>query len=207
LNNATLAIGIAGGSGSGKSRLVEGLMAGGLSEKICVLEHDHYYKTAESMPSSIRESQNWDHPGALDNELFVAHLHELKRGKAIQRPSYDFSTHTRKPEGVIVAPRPILIVEGILILAVPEIRQALDWRFYMDAPDDERVLRRILRDTEQRGRTVQSVIAQYRSTTKVMHDEWIEPSRRFADAVIPSHSPDGLAKGIQLVEALASRVP
>jgi uridine kinase len=194
-------LGIAGGSGSGKSTLVEGLTISGAGPFISVLKHDDYYRNHTDMPEMIRDSNNWDHPESIDNDLFVSHLLDLKKGKPIESPQYDFSTHSRKSSTSRVEAKPILIVEGILILAIPSICELLDWRFFLEASPDERVLRRIMRDTKDRGRTLESVVTQYRTTTRAMHDEWIEPSRNHAHFVIPTQHDRHLNKTCEFIEA------
>jgi uridine kinase len=194
-------LGIAGGSGSGKSTLVEGLMNSRAGTFIAVLKHDDYYRNLADMPDTIRDSNNWDHPESIDNDLFVKHLLELKKGQHIESPQYDFSTHRRKPSTSKIAPKPIIIVEGILILAIPSLCDLIDWRIFLEASPDERVLRRIIRDTKDRGRTLESVVTQYRTTTRVMHDQWIEPSRDHAHFIIPTQHDKHLNKTCEFIES------
>ena len=179
-------IGIAGGTGSGKSSLVQKLCSSELRDSITTLAHDHYYHNPEDISPAIQESENWDHPDAIDNSLFIKHLDELTQGRGIERPEYCFKEHRRKSSTVLVAPKPILIVEGILLFAIPEICDRLRWRIFVEAPPDERVLRRLLRDTTERGRSVESVVDQYRKTAQPMHDLWIEPSRNHAHFILPN---------------------
>ena len=178
-------IGIAGGSGSGKSTFVEKLLTPELSDKIVCLPHDAYYLNRVDMTASVREANNWDHPDALDTALFLKHVAALQQGECIDRPEYDFSTHARKSETHRVEPRPILLLEGILLLAIPEIRQRIDLKIFIDTPSDLRILRRVLRDVNERGRSVENIIDQYLSTVRPMHSEYVEPSRRFADLIVP----------------------
>lgn len=195
-----LVIGVAGGSGSGKSTLVERLVNSPVRDSISVLPHDHYYHSQHQMPEDLRASGNWDHPEAIDNHLFAAHLQELKNGVDIERPAYCFKTHSRLPERVKILSRPIILVEGILLLAIPVIRELIDWRVYVDAPSDERILRRILRDTTERGRSLQSVIDQYRGSARPMHEAWIEPSRNSAHLVVPNEHEASFAVSCRIIE-------
>jgi uridine kinase len=196
-----IVLGIAGGSGSGKSTLVDGLMKSNVGRFVSVLKHDDYYRNYADMPETIRDSNNWDHPESIDNQLFVSHLIDLKRGVSIESPQYDFTTHSRKSSTSRIAASPILIVEGILILAIPGICEQLDWRIFLEASPDERVLRRIMRDTKDRGRTLESVVSQYRTTTRVMHDEWIEPSRAQAHFIVPTQHDRHLTKTCEFIES------
>lgn len=196
-----IVLGIAGGSGSGKSTLVEGLLNSRAGTSISVLKHDDYYRNLADMPDTIRDSNNWDHPESIDNDLFVKHLKELKNGQHIESPQYDFSTHRRKPSASKIAPKPIIIVEGILILAIPSLCDLIDWRIFLEASPDERVLRRIIRDTKDRGRTLESVVTQYRTTTRLMHDQWIEPSRDHAHCIIPTQHDKHLSKTCEFIES------
>ncbi|XZE19843.1 uridine kinase [Pirellulaceae bacterium SH449] len=193
-------LGIAGGSGSGKSTLVKGLLASSVGGQITILKHDDYYRNHSDMPEPIRTAENWDHPESIDNDLFVSHLIALKQGGSIESPQYDFATHSRRPETLSIEAKPIIIVEGILIFAIPAICDLLDWRIYLEASPDERVLRRIIRDTRERGRTLESVVMQYRTTTRVMHDEWIEPSREHAHFLIPTQHDRHLTKTCEFLE-------
>jgi uridine kinase len=192
-------IGIAGGTGSGKSSLVQKLCSSQLRDSIATLAHDHYYHNPENISPAIQESTNWDHPDALDNSLFIKHLDELTQGRGIERPEYCFMEHRRKSSTVFVAPKPILIVEGILLFAIPEICNRLRWRIFVEAPPDERVLRRLLRDTTERGRSVESVVDQYRKTAQPMHDLWIEPSRNHAHFILPNIHTTSIDNGCEIL--------
>jgi uridine kinase len=178
-------LGIAGGSGSGKSTLVEHLRTSVYRESITVLAHDAYYLDGPNMPPRVREQRNWDHPDALDNALFVAHLDTLLAGGSVEQPVYDFATHSRTERTVHIEARPVLLVEGILLLAIPEIRQRLDLRVFVDTPAEERLLRRMQRDIADRGRNLASVAEQFRSTVRPMHDLFVEPSRVHAHLIVP----------------------
>lgn len=180
--------------------MVDRLVSGPLSGSISVLPHDHYYHSHSEMPEDLRASGNWDHPDAIDNQLFAFHLQELKRGADIERPEYCFKTHRRLPQRLAVPSKPIILVEGILLLAIPVIRELIDWRVYIDAPSDERILRRILRDTTERGRSLQSVIDQYRGSARPMHEAWIEPSRSSAHLIVPNEHEASFIVSCRIVE-------
>ena len=150
----------------------------------CVLDHDSYYRDLSHQPQAVRAATNFDHPDSLDNELLADHVHKLLAGKSIERPCYDFATHTRRQQPETIAPRPIVICEGILLLAVPKLRRSFNLRLFVDAPADVRALRRVQRDISERGRTVQSVIKQYLNTVRPMHEQFVEPARRSADVVM-----------------------
>lgn len=179
-----LAIAIAGGSGSGKTSLTRALVEVLGSERCSVLDHDSYYHDLSHRPEAVRAATNFDHPNSLDNALIAEHIRCLQAGRSIERPRYDFATHTRLPETQTVAARPVVICEGILLLAVPELRRSFDLRIYIETPADVRALRRLQRDIEERGRTVQSVIKQYFDTVRPMHEQYVEPARKTADVVL-----------------------
>ena len=178
-------IGIAGGTGSGKTTVVERLFCHVGTQFVSHLPHDAYYLNRTAMPNTVRETNNWDHPDALDNRLFVEHLDHLRAGLAIDRPEYHFPTHSRAKSTVAVSVKPVLLVEGILLFAIPEIRSRLDLKVYVDTPADMRILRRVVRDVNERGRSIDSVVDQYHATVRPMHERYVEPSRRHADVVIP----------------------
>lgn len=192
-------VGIAGGTGSGKSSLVQKLCRSELGPSIATLAHDHYYHNPEDIPAEIQAAENWDHPDAIDNALFVKHLNELSHSRSIDRPDYCFKEHRRKSTTVAVEPKPILIVEGILLFAIPEICHRIRWRIFVEAPPDERVLRRLLRDTTERGRSIESVVHQYRNSAQPMHDLWIEPSRNHAHFILPNIHPASIDNGCEIL--------
>lgn len=178
-------IGIAGGTGSGKT-LVARRIAEDLGEKhVVVMQQDAYYKNLETLSFEERASQNFDHPDAVDLDLLVAHTKELLSGKAIEQPQYDFSIHLRTKDLVSVRPKPIVILEGILILYYAELRDLMDIKVFVDTDADIRLIRRLKRDIKKRGRSLDSVLEQYEKTVKPMHVEFVEPSKRFADIIIP----------------------
>lgn len=178
-------VGIAGGSGSGKSTLVERILSSPLASSISYLPHDGYYYSAANMPAELRQTENWDHPDSLENALFTEHIDQLLAGYSVRRPHYDFSTHSRTLQTTNVEPRKILLVEGILLFSIPEIVQRIDMRIFVDTPAEERLARRVLRDSRERGRSIESILHQFRSTVRPMHNEFVEPSRSHAHIVIP----------------------
>ncbi len=177
-------IGVAGGSGSGKTTLVREIVRVLGAEQVSVVQHDCYYCDRSTIPPEDRDGINYDHPDALETSLLVRHLGELKRGRPVQVPVYDFATHVRTQETVKVEPRKVVIVEGILILADPELRELMDIRVFVRTDGDLRVIRRIERDLVERDRSLDSVVRQYLATVRPMHLEFVEPSERWADVVI-----------------------
>jgi uridine kinase len=182
---SVLIIGIAGGSGSGKSTLVRALEVDVGSAYLAVLPHDAYYRDGRVLPRDARGERNWDDPDALDNDLLAQHVDDLTAGKAVQRPTYDFATHSRTTATVLVEPRRVVIVEGVLVLALPELRRRFGLAVYVDTPAEERLARRVQRDVAERGRTVDSVLEQFRATVRPMHEAHVEPSKRHAHVVVP----------------------
>lgn len=186
--SSSVVIGIAGGSGSGKStvldRLLEGL--GEDSVDVSVLDHDAYYVDLSHRSPEDRAGFNFDHPDALETELLVEQLDQLTGGEAIEKPIYNFTTHNRMDETKTVDPAPVVIVEGILVLAEPALVERMDIRIFIDADDDIRLVRRIRRDMEERGRSLDSILSQYEKTVRPMHIEFVEPSKRRADVIIPN---------------------
>ncbi|HAE92660.1 uridine kinase [Tissierella praeacuta] len=180
-----LLIGITGGTGSGKSTVSKEIFKSIHEKKITVIEQDSYYKDQSNLTFEERVKTNYDHPLAFDNELLVKHLKDLMDNKAIEKPIYDFENHTRKKETISVEPKDIIILEGILILFEEEIRNLLDIKVFVDTDSDVRVIRRILRDIKDRGRTLDSVILQYMETVRPAHLQFIEPTKRYADIIIP----------------------
>jgi uridine kinase len=184
MHHTPFVIGISGGSGSGKTSLTRALVETIGPDGCSVLDHDSYYRDLSDRPLSLRERTNFDHPDSLENDLLARHLRDLSRGVAIERPVYDFATHTRTATCKKVEPQPVVICEGILLLAVPELRRSFDLRVFVDAPADVRAVRRVKRDIAERGRTVDSVIKQYLTTVRPMHEQFVEPARRSADVVM-----------------------
>ena len=182
--NDILVIGIAGGSGSGKTTLMNNVIAqfGG---EITVLSHDNYYKRHDELTYEERCQLNYDEPAALETDLMARQLDELRHGRAIDCPVYDFTNHNRSDETVRIEPNPVIIVEGILIFENQPLRELMDIRIFVDTDADIRLCRRIKRDVNKRGRTLESVLMQYQQTVKPMHEKYVEPSKRFAHIVVP----------------------
>ncbi|WP_079411071.1 uridine kinase [Alkalithermobacter paradoxus] len=184
--NRPLIVGITGGSGSGKSTVVQSILESVPKESISMIEQDAYYKDQSHLPMEERLNTNYDHPLAFDNDLLISHLKDLINGKSIQKPVYDFENHTRKQsETVQINSTDIIIVEGIMILEDERLRDMLDIKIFVDTDPDLRILRRIQRDIKERGRTVDSVIDQYLSTVRPAHMQFIEPYKRYADIIMP----------------------
>lgn len=180
-----LVIGIAGGSGSGKTTVAQEILNRVGPDRIAYLPHDAYYKDLSGLPPVQRAEVNFDHPNSLETALLVEHIDRLRAGQPIELPVYDFSTHSRTNRTVPIAPRSVIIVEGILIFAEPELRRRFDLKIFVDTDPDLRLIRRLQRDISERGRTTESVIAQYLKTVRPMHLEFVEPSKRYADVIIP----------------------
>ena len=181
----TVIIGIAGGSGSGKTTLTNRLWKQFGPDEVSVLNHDSYYKRHDELPYEERCKLNYDHPDSFDTPLLVEHLKALRAGQPVKVPIYDYSIHNRTDRTVTVYPAPVIIVEGILIFASPELCEQMDMKVYVDTDADVRILRRIMRDVKQRGRTLDSVVEQYLTTVKPMHEQFVEPSKRKADLIVP----------------------
>ena len=179
----TMLIGIAGGTGSGKTTLTRHLKEH-FGDDVTVIGHDSYYKRQEGKTYEERAQVNYDHPNAFDTELLIQHLQELKAGRAIQCPVYYYADHNRTDHTVTITPTKVIIVEGILIFQNPTLRDMFDIKIFVETDADERILRRCLRDVEERGRTLQSVVNQYLTTVKPMHEKYVEPSRKYADIVV-----------------------
>lgn len=176
-------IGVAGGTGSGKTTLVNQLRKR-FGDNVVVLYHDNYYKPYSELPFSERAKLNYDHPDAFDTDLLVSHLKALKENQAIECPVYDYKLYTRSDKTEIIFPSKVIIVEGILVFADENLRNMMDIKIFVDTDADVRILRRILRDVEERGRSIKSVVEQYLSTVKPMHEQFVEPSKRYADIIV-----------------------
>ena len=177
-------VGVAGGSGSGKTTLTENLIQR-FSDHICVVHHDNYYKAHHDMSYEERSKLNYDHPDSFDTDMLVEAVKELKRGHSVVCPVYDYTVHDRSDKTVTVNPAKVVIVEGILIFSCKELCRQMDIKIYVDTDADVRILRRIMRDVRDRGRSLDSVVNQYLSTVKPMHEQFVEPSKRNADIIIP----------------------
>ena len=185
----SIVIGVAGGSGSGKSTFTNRIKEY-FGDDVVVLYHDNYYRRQDGVPFEQRVTVNYDHPDSLETELLVEHLKQLKEGKSIECPVYDYTKHNRSSEVILIDPKPVILVEGILLLADPRVRDLLDIKVYVEADADERILRRISRDVEERGRDLNGIIKQYLITVKPMHYLYVEPTRSKADIVINSGKND-----------------
>ena len=181
----TIFIGIAGGTGSGKTTLADRLVDSFGRDEVSIIRHDNYYKRHDEMTYEERCKLNDDHPDAFDNDLLREHLLQLKEGKTVEVPVYDYTIHNRSNEVEKVVSAPVIVLEGILIFQEPMISELMDIKVFVDTDADVRILRRIQRDVEERGRSLQSVISQYLTTVKPMHEQFVEPSKRKADIIIP----------------------
>lgn len=179
-----LVIGIAGGSGSGKTTLAQNIISH-FEDRISLLRHDDYYKCQDHLSMEERVKTNYDHPHAFDTDLLIYHIDELRAGRDILAPTYDYTNHTRAAETRTVKASKVVLLEGILILENPDLRDKLDMKIYVDTDADVRILRRLLRDVKERGRSLDSVIGQYLETVKPMHEAFVEPSKRYADLIVP----------------------
>jgi len=178
-------IGICGGTGSGKTTVANRILESVSACEVVFIQQDSYYRNLKDLPLDYRNIANFDHPGALDNDLLVNHVRKLRAGEPIELPIYDFKTHMRLVETRQVDPKQIVIIEGILIFAEPRLLEHMDIKVFVDTPDDIRFIRRLRRDVAERGRTVESVIEQYLATVRPMHMQFVEPSKRHADVIIP----------------------
>ena len=201
-----MVIGIAGGTGSGKTTITRRLIQA-FGEEVSVVHHDNYYKAHHDMPYEERAKLNYDHPNAFDTDLMLRHIRQLKQGKSIQCPVYDYTIHDRTDKTVLIRPTRVIIVEGILIYESLELCREMDIKIYVDTDADVRILRRIVRDVRDRGRSLDSVIDQYLSTVKPMHEQFVEPSKRRADVIIPQggHNQVALEMVIERVRAHLSK--
>ena len=178
-----LVIGIAGGSGSGKTTLMKNIISR-FGAQIAVISHDNYYKRRDELPFEERCKLNYDEPAAFDTQLMVRQLEQLRQGKAIDCPVYDFTVHNRSDEVIRIEPKNVIVVEGILIFENKSLRDKMDIKIFVDTDADVRLCRRIKRDVNKRGRTLESVLMQYQTTVKPMHDQYVEPSKRYADLIV-----------------------
>lgn len=194
-------IGICGGTGSGKTTIARAIVDAVGADRVVLVEQDSYYRNLADMPLDERHQANFDHPDSIDSDMLVNHLVRLKQGLSVDMPLYDFVTHTRSDKIEVINPKPVVIVEGILIFAEPRVLDLLDVRVFVDTPDDVRLMRRLRRDINERGRTFERTLEQYERTIRPMHFEFVEPSKRHADIIIPEGSNTGVT-----VEFLCSMV-
>jgi len=197
-----LVMGIAGGSGSGKTTLVKNLI-GKFGDVITVLSHDNYYKRHDDMTYEERCQINYDEPAAFETELMVQQLQQLRQGQSIQCPVYDFTVHNRSDELLRITPSQVILVEGILIFADPALRELMDIRIFVDTDADIRICRRMKRDVNKRGRSIESVITQYQQTVKPMHEKYVEPSKKYAHIVVPEGGKNAVA--LDMIEGYIQR--
>jgi uridine kinase len=199
-----LVIGIAGGSGSGKTTVAQAILNRVGADRIAYLQHDSYYKDLSGLPPALRRDVNFDHPNSLDTELLIQHVEALRNHQSVEVPIYDFSTDSCTDRTYTVASRGVILVEGVLIFVEPELRKLFDVKLYVDADADVRFIRRLRRDITERGRSTESVIKQYEATVRPMHLEFVEPSKRYADVIIPEggHNIAALDMVVARIESL-----
>ena len=188
----SIVIGIAGGTGSGKTTLTRRLKER-FGADVSVISHDNYYKQHDELSYQERCKLNYDHPDAFDTDLMVEQVQALRRGETIACPVYDFTVHNRSGETLLIAPTSVIVLEGILIFAEPRLRELMDIKIYVDTDADVRILRRIVRDVNKRGRSLESVVSQYLTTVKPMHEQFVEPSKRYADIIVPEGGKNSVA--------------
>jgi len=186
-------IGICGGTGSGKTTIARAIVGAVGAERVVLVEQDSYYRNLADMPLDERHQANFDHPDSIDSDMLVDHLVQLKKGLPVEMPLYDFVTHTRSDRIETIKPKPVVIVEGILIFSEPRVLDLLDVRVFVDTPDDVRLMRRLRRDINERGRTFERTLQQYERTIRPMHYEFVEPSKRHADVIIPEGGQMGVS--------------
>ncbi len=204
----SLVIGIAGGTGSGKTTVANVILERVGKNHIAYLPHDAYYRELSDLPPDQKAAVNFDHPDSLETELMIKHIHELKNGQSVELPIYDFSTHSRTGETIRVKPARVIIVEGILIFVEPELRKLFDVKLFVDTDADVRFIRRLQRDISERGRTTEMVIHQYLTTVRPMHLEFAEPSKRYANVIIPEGGLNAVAMDMVIarIKALLNKV-
>jgi uridine kinase len=207
MSGRSFVIGICGGTGSGKTTITDRLSRALSPGGVLVLQQDHYYRDLSHLSPEERAKQNFDHPSAVDTPLFVEHVRLLREGKSVERPVYDFKQHRRTGKTTRLEPRPAILVEGILIFENPALRELMDIKIFVDTDADLRFIRRLVRDIRDRGRTMESVIEQYQTTVRPMHLEFVEPSKRYADIIIPEggHNEVGIDLVIQKVRSLLAK--
>lgn len=205
MSQGPVVIGVAGGSGSGKTTVVRRIVESLGNDRVTVLDHDRYYRDRSDLRLEERAALNYDHPDSLETDLLVRHVRDLREGRAVEVPTYDFARYARLAATDLAHPRPAIIVEGILIFADADLRALLDVKVFVDADDDVRFIRRLTRDVAERGRTMASVVEQYQASVKPMHLEFVEPTKRYADIIIPRGGHNTVAIGmlLTLIRSLA----
>ncbi|MBW8348198.1 uridine kinase [Bacillus sp. IITD106] len=201
MDHKPVIIGVAGGSGSGKTSVTNSIYETFKGHSILVIEQDYYYKDQGHLPMEERLKTNYDHPLAFDNELLYEHLEKLLRYEAIKKPVYDYSLHTRSDKTILVEPKDVIIIEGILVLEDERLRNLMDIKIFVDTDADLRIIRRLIRDMEERGRSFDSVISQYLNVVRPMHNQFIEPTKRYADIIIPEGGHNHVA-----IDLLATKI-
>jgi len=204
MSSAPLVIGIAGGSGSGKTTVAQAILNRVGADRIAYLQHDSYYKDLSGLPPTLRRDVNFDHPNSLETELLIKHVEALRNRQSVEVPIYDFATDSRTDRTYTVASRGVILVEGVLIFVETELRKLFDVKLFVDADADVRFIRRLRRDITERGRSAESVIKQYEATVRPMHLEFVEPSKRYADVIIPEggHNVAALDMVVARIESL-----
>jgi len=207
MHSRSFVIGICGGTGSGKTTITNRLSQALSANGVLVLQQDHYYRDLQNLTFEERSRQNFDHPNAVDTALLVDHIRKLRDGQSIDRPIYDFSQHRRLPETVHLESRPAILIEGILIFENETLRNLMDLKVFVDTDADLRLIRRLVRDIRDRGRTLESVVEQYQKTVRPMHIEFVEPSKRYADVIIPEggHNNVSVDLVIQKIRSLMAK--
>ncbi|MBS4194770.1 uridine kinase [Lederbergia citri] len=201
MDHKPVIIGVAGGSGSGKTSVTNSIYETFKGHSILVIEQDYYYKDQGHLPMEERLKTNYDHPLAFDNELLYKHLEKLLRYEAIKKPVYDYTRHTRSDKTIVVEPKDVIIIEGILVLEDERLRNLMDIKIFVDTDADLRIIRRLIRDMEERGRSFDSVISQYLNVVRPMHNQFIEPTKRYADIIIPEGGHNHVA-----IDLLATKI-
>jgi len=201
-------IGIAGGTGSGKTTVAESIASSFSDESVVIIGHDSYYHDHSHLSPNDRALINYDHPHAFDTVLLIRQLEELSSGRAVERPVYDYVSHSRKTRGILIRPARVILVEGILVLENKKLREMMDIRIFIDTDNDERFIRRLLRDTHERGRDLDSVVRQYLGTVRPMHLDFIEPTKRYADIIIPggAHNTVAMDLVVTKINALVKEI-
>ncbi len=207
-DNPTLVIGIAGGTGSGKTTVANEILTRVGKEIVSYIPHDAYYRDLSDLPPNEKTPINYDHPNSLDTELMISHVEKLKQGLSVELPIYDFTIHSRTSKTITIPPNPVILVEGILIFSDPVLRELFDVKIFVDTDADIRLTRRIRRDITERGRTIESVLNQYEKTVRPMHLEFVEPSKRYADIIIPEggHNQVALDMVIARIETMLRKI-
>jgi uridine kinase len=203
MSNKVYVIGVAGGTGSGKSTIARNVVEVVGPGNVAYLQQDSYYYDLHHLPAEVRNKLNYDHPDSIDHELLLKHVEQLKHGKTVKKPIYDFKTHSRLTQTESVPPRKVILIEGILVLAHEKLRDVMDIKIFVDTDSDLRLIRRITRDVSERGRSLDSVVNQYLSTVRPMHQQFVEPSKRYADLIIPEGGHNEVAMDMLITKVKA----